>query len=131
GQGGTFNFRTYFAGRPVPFAGLQYQTPWSGLLLKLERESNDYQHEPQTNNQPQRTPWNFALIYRAARGLDLSLGVERGNRLMLGLAFYGRLDEMYAPKLGDPPRVSYAPRPLQGPNWAATADEIARQTGWR
>src|SRR5260221_9255194 len=131
GQGGNFDFRNYFSGRKALFGGLQYQTPWQSLLVKLERESNDYQQEPLLNAQPQRTPWNFALTYRATRGLDLSLGVERGNRLMLGLAFYGRLDEIYAPKVDDSPRVAYALRPPQGPSWRATAAEIARQTGWR
>src|SRR5258706_7237012 len=131
GQGGNFDFHNYFRGRAALFGGLQYQTPWLPLLVKLERESNNYIQEPFFNAQPQRTPWNFALTYRATRGLDLSLGVERGNRLMLGLAFYGRLDEIYAPKVDDSPRVAYALRPPQGPSWRATAAEIARQTGCR
>src|SRR5258706_6305501 len=116
GQGGNFDFRNYFRGRKALFGGLQYQTPWQSLLVKPERESNDYQQEPLLNNQRQRTPWNFGLTYRATRGLDLSVGVERGNRLMLGLAFYGRLDEIYAPKLGDPPEEPYALRPHGTPN---------------
>src|SRR5205085_505700 len=131
GQGGNFDFHNYFRGRAAPFGGVQYQTPWQALLVKLERESNDYQQEPSLNSQRQRTPWNFAFVYRAARGLDLSAGIERGNRLMLGLAFYGRLDEVYAPKLSDPPRVPYTPRPAQAPNWSVTSEEIARQSGWR
>jgi membrane-associated phospholipid phosphatase len=131
GEGGTFDLGRYFRGGPGLFGGVQYQTPWQPLLLKAELDPNDYQHEPFANNQPRRTPWNFGLTYRAARGLDLSAGIERGNRLMIGLAFYSKLDEAYAPKLSDPPRVPYALRPPKGPNWNTTSQEIARQTGWR
>ena len=62
--------------------GVQYQTPWQPLVLKIERDPNDYQHEPGANNQPQRTPWNFGLTYRAARGLDLSIGYFRADHFL-------------------------------------------------
>src|SRR5258708_22218098 len=130
-QVGNFDFHNYFSGRPAFFGGLQYHTAWQPLLVKLERESNAYQQEAFANSQPQRTHWNFGLTYRATRGLDLSLGIERGNRLMVGLAFYGRVDVTYAPKLNDPAPVPHSPRPPTRPHWTATAGEITRQTGWR
>jgi len=131
GQGGTFDSKRYFRGGAALFGGVQYQTPWQPLIVKLERDANDYQHEPSDNNPPQRTHLNFGLTYRLARGVDLSAGVERGNRLMIGIAFYSRVDELYTPKLSDPPRVPYAPRPAKATEWSQTSAELELQTGWR
>src|SRR5204862_6349840 len=41
------------------------------------------------------------------------------------------MNEQYVPKLADPPRVPYALRPPKGPDWSATSEELARQTGWQ
>ena len=131
GQGGTFDFNRYFHGGAELFGGVQYQTPWQPLILKLEREANNYQHEPLDNGQPQSTHVNFGVTYRLARGVDLSAGVERGNRLMIGIAFTSKVDELYTPKLSDPPRVAYVPRAPKTPDWSATSAELERQTGWR
>jgi hypothetical protein len=130
GEGGTLDFNKYFRGGAALFGGVQYQTPWERLIAKVERDANDFQHEPLDNNQPQTTHWNFGLTWRAARGIDLSAGVERGNRLMIGIAFYSKLDELYTPKPSDPPRLPYVPRPSKAPDWSATTAELARQTGW-
>jgi hypothetical protein len=134
GQGGDFKPQSYFRGPAAFFGGVQYQTPWERLALKLELDGNNYQHEPLDNNQRQATPLNFGLAWRASRGVDLSLGVERGSRLMLGLALHDRLDEAVTPKLSDPPRVPvslHPSRPPAEPDWVSTSREIERQTGWR
>src|SRR6267142_1327777 len=110
GEGGTLDFGRYFRGGAAFFGGVQYQTPLERLVVKIERDANNYQAEPLDNNQPQSTHWNFGLTWRAARGVDLSAGVERGNRLMIGIAFYSKLDELYTPKPSDPPRCSIATR---------------------
>src|SRR5204863_760827 len=95
-----------------------------------------YQHEPaatsaEPNNQTQLTRWNFGLTYRATRRADVSLGVERGNRLLLGISLHTQLNEAYTPKVSDPARVPYALRPPKGPDWTSASQEIARQTGWQ
>lgn len=132
GQGGNFNFGSYFRARAKPFGGVQWQTPWEPLILKLEYEGNDYQSEPQNNNQKQSSPVNFGLVYRWARSTDFMLGVERGNKLTLGLTLHTQLDGLSTPKLNDPPRVAVAAgRPQRPPDWTATAGEIERQTDWR
>ncbi|TAK49266.1 MAG: YjbH domain-containing protein, partial [Betaproteobacteria bacterium] len=132
GLGGKLGFGSYFRGPAAFFGGVQYRSPWDPLILKLEYDGNDYQHEPQANNQRQRTPWNFGLVYRAARFVDLSLAVERGNTVMLGVTFHTDLDRMQMPKLNDPPRVPVAAgRPQGAPDWSATGAELARQTDWR
>ncbi len=130
-EGGTFALSSYFRGPAAFFGGVQYQSPWEPLILKVEYDGNDYQHDPQANNQRQRSPWNLGLVYRAARWVDLSLAVERGTTLMFGVTFHTDLDGMQMPKLADPPRVPVAAgRPQRAADWKATGAELARQTDW-
>lgn len=131
GQGGNFSLGTYFSGPAAFFGGVQYQTPWAPLILKLEYDGNDYQHEPQGNNQPVRSLWNFGAVYRYGSAVDLSLGIERGNTIMLGLTLRTDLSNLSMPKLNDPPRVAVADsRPSRAPEWAATSRDIKTQTDW-
>jgi len=130
-QGGTFGLSSYFTGPTALFGGVQYQTPWEPLILKLEYDGNDYQHEPQGNNQKQSSPWNLGAVYRAGRAVEVTLGVERGNTAMLGISLHTQLDGLSMPKLNDPPRVAVtANRPQQTPDWSATSQDIAAQTDW-
>jgi membrane-associated phospholipid phosphatase len=131
-QGGNFSIKNYFKGTPKPFGGVQYQTPLEKLTLKLEYDSNNYQNEPQANNQKRRSPWNFGLVYKAAKSVDITLGVERGNTLMLGIALHTQLDGLSTPKASDPPALPFnEARPQQPPkDWATTAQAIKAQTNW-
>jgi membrane-associated phospholipid phosphatase len=130
-EGGTPLLGSYFRGPTALFGGVQYQTPWEPLFLKLEYDGNDYQHEPADgNNQKQKSPWNVGLVYRG-RWADLSLAWERGNKLMVGLTFFVGLDEAYMPKLSDPPRVPIVVGRGGGTrDWTATGNEIQRQSAW-
>jgi membrane-associated phospholipid phosphatase len=130
-QGGDFSFSRYFRGRAALFGGVQYHTPWQPLTLKLEYEGNDYQHEPQLNNQTQRSAVNVGMVYQAAKGIDLSLGVERGNTVMFGVTLHTDLQRLTQPKLGDPKPVAVADaRPARDPDWSRTARDLATQTDW-
>jgi len=132
GQGGSFSLSSYFHGPAALFGGMQYHTPWRPVMLKLEYDGNNYQNEPIANNQPQKSPWNLGMVYRLNSSVDFNLGFERGNTLMLGLALHAPLNELYMPKLGDPPRVPVAAaRPAQDPDWSATSRDIAAQTSWK
>ena len=132
-SGGEFNVGSLFHGPTALFGGVQYQTPWDALLLKLEYDGNDYQHEPQNNNQPQTTPFNLGAVYRLSPYLDLNLAWERGNTTSLGFSFHGPLDELVTPKLNDPPEVAIAPgmQPPLKADWPATATELEYRTRWR
>jgi exopolysaccharide biosynthesis protein YbjH/capsule biosynthesis protein GfcC len=131
GEGGSFSTKSYFHGPAAWFGGVQYQTPWRPLILKLEYDGNDYQHEPLANNQRQSSPWNFGIVYRAGRSVDVSLGVERGNTVMLALTLHTDLSGLGTAKTADPPRAPVkTPRPQQPPDWSDTSREIETQTGW-
>ncbi len=132
GQGGNFAFGSYFHGPQALFGGVQYQTPWDKLVLKLEYDGNNYQNEPQNNNQVQKTPWNIGAVYRLYNSLDLEVGVERGNTLSIGFAVHTQLDGMSVPKRDDPPRVGVVDgRPTGSPNWAQTVRDLSTQTDWQ
>jgi membrane-associated phospholipid phosphatase len=132
GQGGDFSLTRYFRGPTALFGGVQYQTPWQPLTLKLEYDGNDYQHEPQANNQPQSSPFNFGVVYRAWKGVDLMLGFERGNTVMFGVTLHTDLSRLTQPKISDPAPVPVlATRPARAPDWSATARDFSRQTDWK
>lgn len=131
GQGGNFAFSSYFRGPAALFGGVQYQTPWDPLILKLEYDGNNYQREPLNNYLVQSSPWNFGVVYRASDSVDLSMGIERGNTAMFGITLHTAMDGLSVPKLDDPPRVPVVPeRPKVSPDWSKTGKDIADQTNW-
>jgi hypothetical protein len=130
-QTGNFSLDSYFHGPTALFGGLQYQSPWEPLVLKLEYDGNDYQHEPQSNNQRQNSPWNVGAVYRAGRAIEVSLGVERGNTLTLSITLQTDLKKMAIPKLDDPAPVPVsAYRPQRSAIGDVTARDLANQTAW-
>jgi membrane-associated phospholipid phosphatase len=131
-SGGEVNLSTYFHGPAALFGGVQYQTPWEDLILKLEYDGNDYQHEPKDNNQKQDSPFNLGAVWRYSDNLDLNLGWERGNTLMLGASFHGRLDRINTPKINDPKQITISNSyPVKDHDWPQLAAELEKSTGWR
>lgn len=132
GQGGNLSVENYFHGPAALFGGVQYQTPWDALVLKLEYDGNNYQHQPQDNNLPQVSPWNFAAVYQAANSVEISFGLERGDTAMLGLTLHSSLSKMSVPKLNDPaPLPVSSNRPQQESDWTKAGLLFTRQTDWQ
>jgi hypothetical protein len=124
-------FGDFFRGRTALFGGLQYQTRWDSLILKLEYEGNDYQHQPQNNNFPQASPWNVGAVYRIDRGIEMALGYERGNTVVMGITLQTNLKNMATPKIFDPapiPVSEYAPSDTALS--LSTVRDFENQTGW-
>lgn len=129
---GKTNFSTLFRGPVALFGGVQYQTPLDSLILKLEYDGNDYQHEPQGNNQPQSTPFNLGAVYRYSPAVDVSFGLERGNTAMLGINLHAPIHTLYTDKLFDPPWPAISENyPDAPPDWSRTAQALERQSQWR
>jgi len=132
GQGGTVNSSGIFKGPTSLFGGVQYQTPWQPLLLKLEYDGNDYQHEPQNNLQKQSSPFNVGLVYRWNPGVDLAVNWERGTTLAMGMSFHGDLSKFSMPKLNDPDSEPVSSRyPEQEPDWKHVTALLEEKTSWR
>jgi len=102
---GAFSTNKFFRGRPGFFGGVQYQSPLRWLLLKAEVDGNDYKHQPQNNNQPQRTPVNLGAVFRLNGNVDLTLGYERGEVATAALNLHSNLANHV-----DPPKT-YDPKP--------------------
>lgn len=132
GATGTVNSQSLFRGRTALFGGVQWKTPWEDVTLKAEYDGNNYLYEPQANNQLQNTPINLGIVYRLNSGVNLTVGIERGNTLMTGLTLHGGLDKLFVPKIHDPkmPAVSAA-RPSGEPDWQKTSTDLETQTLWR
>ena len=133
GQGGTTNTSAMFHGPSALFGGVQWHSPASSWVFKLELDGSDYQHQPQTNNQPARSPLNLGAVYRYSPNIDFSFGLERGNSLMVGFTLHGALDQIYSPKVLDPTLATVkttAPFELPTAGWGPTAQTLALFTGW-
>lgn len=129
-QGGEARFGNYFRGRTALFGGVQIQSPWDPLILKLEYEGNGYRTPaPFTISEP-KSRFNFGAVYRYSPSIDLTFGVQRGNVATLGVALHYPLARLSTPKINDPvlPRF-VAERPIVA-DWTSTAKDVSDQTGW-
>lgn len=132
GEGGTMATQTWFRGRTAPFAGVQFETPWQGVVLKAEYDGNNYQHDPLNNVLPQRSPINWGAVYPVNRWIDVAVGYERGNTWSAGFRLYTDFSKANAPKLSDP---SLPPVRTERPNadrlGAETVKDIEAHTQWQ
>lgn len=107
GRGGNLSTTQYFHGeRMSVIGGVTYQTPISGLALKLELDGNNYENDPAGKKIKTQAPINLGLTYAYDNWLDVSLGVERGNAVMAQLVIHGNLHKGTGmPKLDAPPEA--------------------------
>ncbi|WP_104203654.1 YjbH domain-containing protein [Billgrantia saliphila] len=110
GDGGNFNLGSLFSGRTALFGGIEYQTPWDPLVLQVELEGNDYQHEPQRNHQEQSSRLNYGARLRLTDNIELRAGWQRGNTAMLGISMSTNLATLSQAKR-DPSPVALEPAP--------------------
>ncbi|KAF1017372.1 MAG: hypothetical protein GAK31_00637 [Stenotrophomonas maltophilia] len=128
---GTLNSDGMFRGPVGVFGGVAYQTPWKPLQLKLEYDGNDYRHEPQRNNQRQRSPFNVGASYAVNRNLQLHLGWERGDLAMFGITLHSNLAQASSvPKLLDPPPLPLKQRDDSAIHTAEQAADTGNSPDW-
>lgn len=100
----------YFAGEKTSvFGGIEYLTWIQGLRVKLEYDGNSYMQEPLGNLLEVKSPINVAVNYRLWDFVDLSIGLERGNTMMLAFAVPLDLHASLLPKF-DPKPEKVLPR---------------------
>ncbi|ADO50370.1 YjbH domain-containing protein [[Enterobacter] lignolyticus] len=108
-QAGSFDSSQMFHGPAALFGGIEYQTPWQPLRLKLEYEGNDYSHDF-AGKIDQKSKFNVGAIYRAADWADVNLSYERGNTLMFGVTLRTNFNTL-RPSYNDSPKPAYRPEP--------------------
>ncbi|TKI04406.1 YjbH domain-containing protein [Martelella alba] len=106
---GSFNTGDFFHGPSSIFGGVEYQTPWQPLRLKLEYEGNNYKGDF-AGQLKQNTPINVGAIYRLTNWADVNLSYERGNTLMFGFSLRTNFNELHQSHL-DSEKPAYQPHP--------------------
>ena len=125
-QGGEFTLDALFRGPMAVFGGVEWQTPWSPLILQLEVEGNDYANEPQNNHQEQDSRVNVGARLALTDNLELRAGWQRGNTAMAGLAWNINLAGLSQIKR-DPPPVD--PQAAPQADWAAVSELLESNAG--
>lgn len=91
--GGTVDLGDSFRGPAAIFGGVEYQTPWQPLRLKLEYEGNDYQGDF-AGKLKQDSKFNFGAVYRVTNWADVNMSYERGNTFMAGFTLRTNFNEL-------------------------------------
>ncbi|MDX5378744.1 MAG: YjbH domain-containing protein [Halomonas sp.] len=129
GDGGDFNLGSLFSGRSALFGGIEYQTPWDPLVLQLELDGNDYQHEPQRNDQTQTSRVNLGARLRLTDGIELKAGWQRGDTAMIGITLATNLASISQAKR-DPAPVELTPPPTEHTrDWNGLSRELDANAG--
>ncbi|WDA25910.1 YjbH domain-containing protein [Aeromonas hydrophila] len=131
--GGKFETGNMFHGNSALFGGVEYQTPWQPLRLKLEYDGNDYSNEF-AGKVTQSSPINVGVVYRVFDYMDTHLSYQRGNTLMWGVTLRTNFNDLRQNHLDEPRPVYMENRvPDEGAavNWTAMADQFDRNAGWQ
>ncbi|MFM5600752.1 YjbH domain-containing protein [Aeromonas veronii] len=133
GSGGKFELGSLFHGPAAVFGGIEYQTPWKPLRLKLEYDGNDYSKEF-AGHIYQDSPWNVGAVYRIFDNLDSHLSWQRGNTLMWGVTLRTNFNELKPAQI-DQPRPVYqpdqVPATMTDVKWKALTDDLKENAGWQ
>ncbi|KTA77455.1 YjbH domain-containing protein [Aeromonas hydrophila] len=133
GDGGKFEFDSLFHGPAALFGGVEYQTPWRPLRLKLEYDGNNYSKEF-AGHISQDSPWNVGAVYRVFENLDSHLSWQRGNTLMWGVTFRTNFNDL-KPAHIDQPRPIYqpdqVPATMTDVKWKALTVDLKENAGWQ
>ncbi|MFA0415540.1 YjbH domain-containing protein [Vibrio renipiscarius] len=137
GTGGSVDYDRWFKGPASLFGGIEYQTPYAPLRLKLEYEGNDYSEDfpvKRGKELPQHTPWNIGINYRLGDWGDAKLSYQRGDTLTLGFNLYTNFNEMQAVWRDEPKQQSLL-RPSSNTtngntNWQTVANQLESNAGY-
>lgn len=120
---GDISFSDMFRGPASLFGGLQYQTPWQPLRLKLEYDGNNYADDF-AGSLKQSSHINVGAVYRVADWADFNLSYERGNTLMFGFTLRTNFNDL-RPALRDKPKPAWQPAPAgETLNYTSAANQL-------
>lgn len=108
-EAGSVDGSDMFHGPASLFGGVEYQTPWQPLRLKLEYEGNNYQQDF-AGKLEQKSKFNVGAIYRVTDWADVNLSYERGNTFMFGVTLRTNFNDL-RPAYHDNSRPQYRPQP--------------------
>lgn len=130
GVPGGFEFGNLFHGPAALFAGVEYQTPWQPLRLKLEYDGNDYSQEF-AGAIKQSSPVNVGAVYRVFDSLDTHLSYQRGNTLMWGFTLRTNFNDLSNHHVDEPAETLHAVTQTQtATDWNLVARKLEHNAGW-
>ena len=137
GNGGSIDYARWFTGTTSIYGGIEYQTPYRPLTLKLEYDGNDYTQDfPVTRSGVDMTPdspWNIGAVYSLSDNFRLRASYERGTTLSFGFTFNTNFDTIKSPWLDDPipPLDTNQANTLYDINWSALDTELETISGYK
>lgn len=128
--GGQFEYDAWFRGPMALFAGVEYQTPWDPLRLKVEYDSNSYLDDFADVDLTPKTPINLGLNYRVTNGFEVFASYERGDQITFGFNLHMNLNSLSQIKLKPDPvqpadRTTYSR--VSQINWFEMDNDIMNQ----
>ncbi|OOE64023.1 YjbH domain-containing protein [Salinivibrio kushneri] len=138
GNGGSVDINRMFTGCTALFGGVEYQTPYAPLSIKLEYDGNDYKADfistrtgiPMDVN----SPWNVGAVYRLGDWGSARLAYERGAVVTAGLSLHTNFNQIDSFWLDDH-APTYQPAPTQtdlsDDQWQALSTQLARVAGYQ
>lgn len=136
GNGGSVDYNRWFTGPASIFAGVEYQTPYEPLRLKLEYDGNDYSEDFPVRrggvNMTPKTPWNIGAVYGVSDSFDIRLSYERGTTFSLGFNLSTNFDTMTTPWIDDtPPSLGHnQAHHIEDVDWHQVDQELKKYAGY-
>lgn len=138
GNGGSVDFERWFKGPAAIYGGLEYQTPYQPLRLKVEYDSNDYSQDKPVrdpinkHDMTQHTPWNFGVLYGLGGWGDIKVSYERGDTLTLGVNISTNFNSMKAIWRDEPiePYDESTHDSIDEVNWKRVNQELNGNAGY-
>ncbi|HEY0924894.1 YjbH domain-containing protein [Rheinheimera pacifica] len=122
GLGGKVDYDKFFKGPASLFGGIEYQTPWQPLRLKLEYEGNNYTSD-YAGELEQDSRWNIGAVYRW-KDFNFDLNYQRGNTLGFGVHYAMNLHTVTQVKIKPAPRL--IPEQLDADKQTSDRDALRR-----
>ena len=136
-NGGSIDYSRWFTGTASVFGGVEYQTPYQPLRLKLEYDANDYSDDfPVTKSgidMTQENPWNVGAVYALGKSADIRLSYERGTTLTFGFSLSTNFNTMQSPIFDDPipPLGNQQATTLDKVDWTELDNELRKIAGYK
>lgn len=105
GQGGTFNYNSWFSGEKASiFSGLEYYIWRYGIVLKIEYDTSNSHLQPKDSKIEVDSKFNIGLTRPINENLTLGLSFERGNQFRFSFDIKGDYGKRPLVKKNDPPK---------------------------
>lgn len=130
GSGGTVDYDRWFTGPAAVFGGVEYQTPWEPLSLKVEYEGNDYSRDRAGVPIVADSRWNFGANYHVTDWFDVQLSYERGNTFMFNFSLrtnFNTLNQVKVKKEKTSPQQKASARSMNDVDWQKMSTEMRSQ----